>query len=80
MLRPSSPESINLSTFKFDLEARKDDLVVNLHLSWRDRSGIESCWHDLFKRAVIALDSPISDRSQFRGFGMFMDNINPPYT
>ncbi|KAJ4161615.1 uncharacterized protein LMH87_007645 [Akanthomyces muscarius] len=37
----------------------------HLSLSWQRAGEKRSCWHGLFKKAIIVLNGPISDRNQF---------------
>lgn len=79
VLRPDPSGRMSLSTFKFDLTTKRNlshaDLVIDSHLSWKKASGVKSCWHELFNSIMIAYDRPISNRSQFRQFGMLTDLI-----
>lgn len=75
-IRPPPSREINLSIFNFNLSSRGNlslvDLSIDLNLSWKNASGIESGWHKLLNSIVIVLNSPITDRSKFRISGMLM--------
>ena len=79
-LRPPPSREINLSIFNFNLSSRGNqscvNLVIDLNLSWKDASGIESSWHKLFSNIIIVLNSPTTDRSQLRISGTLIPRIS----
>lgn len=74
-VRPAPPANINLSTFIFNVESRKKEagveFMVYVKPTWQEASEAASCWHELFKQAVIVMDAPITDRKGFTADGMF---------
>ena len=83
-VRPAPPANINLSTFTFNVESRKKeagvDFIVYVKPTWEEAREAVSCWHQLFKQAVIVLDAPITDRTGFAADGMFRIYFNRSIT
>ncbi|KAL5089105.1 hypothetical protein Trisim1_005961 [Trichoderma cf. simile WF8] len=69
-IRPAKSGNLCLSTFQFSLYTKRDStdcVVIEVQLlPLREANNGRSCWCDLFTKAIIVSDAPISDRSRFR--------------
>jgi hypothetical protein len=71
-LRVPNLEELNLSTFEFEVSARPSfpDSAIGLRISLLPLEPIpkieQSCWHALFRQAIIISDAPIRERKTLR--------------